>query len=1048
MAVAIATSVLIVVLPSTVESQRKTCVDCHEEFKKHLKKKIVHDPAKESCETCHKRHGFAQKLILVKNPPELCTDCHSNVADELTGDKVHVALSKGGCTVCHDPHASDEPGLMRETEEDKPACMLCHQELSEMVAREDMHEPFRKGNCASCHEPHSSDRPALLADQEAALCETCHSGAVAKHDIAGADDFSCSDCHDPHAASKKAPVAKYAHEPFVSGECESCHTVDEGEISLEDDFPRGDLCADCHDDKADAVAGGESHFGADALKTGGTAACLECHGAHSSRLPKLKVTEEKDLCRRCHKELADTEIHHGSMHAPFVEGECSVCHDPHGGGEHLFAKEVPVLCVSCHENKTAQLEEGRIRHEALGLMECIDCHTGHVSSYTMLLNSKTGEICTSCHDKVKHSEIHPPYANSNCQICHHNHSTRPGLLSAPMNDVCSRCHREQVSLVDAAVPHPPAQDEPCTMCHVPHGGDYAGLLNESQDALCYSCHELEDLVTAKQGMPQTEAEDEPFLHRPVEDGRCRDCHNPHGAEVKGLLEREEEKLCYGCHADEKVSFAKGNTHKPVAEGKCNTCHSPHGTTGKDLVKTSETILCAQCHDLNEASAKGAHKGFDVTNVKCTACHDPHVSPGDHLLKRYTHEPFADGSCGDCHEGAGVGAPDAGAVAATTVDPDVCVTCHDGKLDEKGHQHTEGVKCYDCHSPHASTFEALLLNPAKLCIGCHSELLQPGGEGAGTVRLHKPIEDGNCLDCHEMHAPAAADLLVKPPRQLCGSCHESIKERAEHPTQHDPFRKEQCSSCHTTHASLHRNLLKEREGSLCKSCHDFGGEKMKAAHKRIRPTGEACTSCHDPHSTAESASTLIRPVRHVPYEEDECAVCHDESGKPSTTVSVCLDCHDSADGFTSVHTGGRSGRSAGDVLLCLDCHSPHAAYDRLLLRDDQAQTCFQCHDRNEFSKSYVHGALEDDCTTCHDIHENNVGELQGLQVIDLCARCHETAESHAHPYGSKYTDPRNGRPLTCTTCHVPHSSEHEFILEFDRKRDLCVQCHVAGTMKVH
>jgi predicted CXXCH cytochrome family protein len=296
--------------PSEPAAQRKTCVDCHEDFKQHLKKKNVHEPAEESCETCHKRHGFSQKLILVKNPPDLCTDCHSDIAEELAGDNVHEALSRGGCTVCHDPHASDEPSLMRKTEENTSACILCHTELSEMAAREDSHEPFREGNCAACHEPHSSDRRALLADNEAALCETCHSGSAAKHDIVAVGDFSCSDCHDPHGASKKAPVAAYAHEPFASGECETCHTLDAGEISIEDDFPRGDLCADCHDDKTAAVAGSDSHFGADALAAGGTATCLECHSAHTTTVPGLKTAVEEDLCRKCHEDLPDTDAHH------------------------------------------------------------------------------------------------------------------------------------------------------------------------------------------------------------------------------------------------------------------------------------------------------------------------------------------------------------------------------------------------------------------------------------------------------------------------------------------------------------------------------------------------------------------------------------------------------------------------------------------------------------------------------------------------------------------------------------------------------------------
>ncbi len=54
---------------------RRRCYDCHQKAQdEYAQKKVVHDPVKaEDCESCHKRHGFAQKLILQKDLPELCT---------------------------------------------------------------------------------------------------------------------------------------------------------------------------------------------------------------------------------------------------------------------------------------------------------------------------------------------------------------------------------------------------------------------------------------------------------------------------------------------------------------------------------------------------------------------------------------------------------------------------------------------------------------------------------------------------------------------------------------------------------------------------------------------------------------------------------------------------------------------------------------------------------------------------------------------------------------------------------------------------------------
>jgi len=134
-AVAIASAFLVLAPADAVSQKKKTCVDCHEDFKNKSKLKHVHEPYKD-CETCHKRHGFSQKLVLVKDMPELCTDCHDGVAAEIESGNVHGALSEGSCTVCHDPHASDVAVLMRETEADMPVCMVCHSGLAAVLTED------------------------------------------------------------------------------------------------------------------------------------------------------------------------------------------------------------------------------------------------------------------------------------------------------------------------------------------------------------------------------------------------------------------------------------------------------------------------------------------------------------------------------------------------------------------------------------------------------------------------------------------------------------------------------------------------------------------------------------------------------------------------------------------------------------------------------------------------------------------------------------------------------------------------------------------------
>ena len=168
----------------------------------------------------------------------------------------------------------------------------------------------------------------------------------------------------------------------------------------------------------------------------------------------------------------------------------------------------------------------------------------------------------------------------------------------------------------------------------------------------------------------------------------------------------------------------------------------------------------------------------------------------------------------------------------------------------------------------------------------------------------------------------------------------------------------------------------------------------------------------------------------------------------SSIDVCAHCHNSDSGFAAGHKGGRRGSDATKLDVCVDCHSPHAGFSKLLRRKREQDTCLQCHDRGEFSRLHVHGAVEKGCSACHDLHEGNIDALRGPQLNDVCLDCHKDAAMHTHPVGGEHNDPRTGQPLTCDSCYSPHSSDYEFNLKFDRKRDLCVQCHSAGTMRAH
>ena len=144
---------------------RRRCYDCHQKTQEeYAKKKFMHDPVKaEDCESCHKRHGFAQKLILQKGLPELCTSCHPGAVPKATeGGFDHLSTKDVTCVSCHDAHASDSKGLLAAPAGE--VCATCHPRLAQALASPAKHKPFADGqvrnlSCrASIRSPRVVDR--------------------------------------------------------------------------------------------------------------------------------------------------------------------------------------------------------------------------------------------------------------------------------------------------------------------------------------------------------------------------------------------------------------------------------------------------------------------------------------------------------------------------------------------------------------------------------------------------------------------------------------------------------------------------------------------------------------------------------------------------------------------------------------------------------------------------------------------------------------------------------------------------------------------------
>jgi predicted CXXCH cytochrome family protein len=105
--------------------------------------------------------------------------------------------------------------------------------------------------------------------------------------------------------------------------------------------------------------------------------------------------------------------------------------------------------------------------------------------------------------------------------------------------------------------------------------------------------------------------------------------------------------------------------------------------------------------------------------------------------------------------------------------------------------------------------------------------------------------------------------------------------------------------------------------------------------------------------------------HYPYEEGECATCHNEASLGTLVEAepgLCYLCHeDLSDIYKYLH-----GPVAGGY--CTACHDPHMSESAGLLRMTGDELCFYCHEQASVLKNEMHQDLEGmSCTDCHNPH---------------------------------------------------------------------------------
>lgn len=167
--------------------------------------------------------------------------------------------------------------------------------------------------------------------------------------------------------------------------------------------------------------------------------------------------------------------------------------------------------------------------------------------------------------------------------------------------------------------------------------------------------------------------------------------------------------------------------------------------------------------------------------------------------------------------------------------------------------------------------------------------------------------------------------------------------------------------------------------------------------------------------------------HVGEQGLPCSDCHapsknEQFNEPS--LAVCLKCHDeqpsmrhtqvALDPDTQLPDGG-----AREMTDCLACHA--FGPDPTQKADD----CQTCHAQPQAGLSAVAIHATEQCTSCHDMHQNRVAPI-------ACTECHQVQTSHGtHARGSAEQ---------CLDCHGAHARA-------ESARQSCAGCHQAPDSKV-
>jgi len=221
--------------------------------------------------------------------------------------------------------------------------------------------------------------------------------------------------------------------------------------------------------------------------------------------------------------------------------------------------------------------------------------------------------------------------------------------------------------------------------------------------------------------------------------------------------------CLKCHDEQPETLIFNTAHatqtdsrSPFAAHQCESCHGASPQHVK-TAKHKDTMVAAQI-----VFGRDSKTPVDQQNQVCLGCHQQ----GLRMHWQGSAHEFADLACASCHRLHVLKDP----VLSKQTQTGVCFNCHAEQRAQINRRSRHPIRdkklvCTDCHNPHGSTGQSLLVENTlnETCYRCHTEKRGP------FLWEHQPVQE-DCSLCHVSHGSTQPRLLTVRAPYLCQQCH--------------------------------------------------------------------------------------------------------------------------------------------------------------------------------------------------------------------------------------------------------------------------------------